>query len=109
VVEKPDEVIALENVGGYKGRYHVLGGVINPLEHIGPDDLKINELIDRLNSQKEKYDEVILALNPTMEGEATSLFIHQQIKKIQKKKKKTKKARKIIKMLKTWVRHQVLN
>lgn len=82
VVERAIDVMAIENVGGYKGVYHVLGGVINPLDHVGPDDLKIAELIQRLNDQCQISNdpiEVILATNPTMEGEATALYIKKQI------------------------------
>ena len=84
VVERAIDVIALENIGGYKGVYHVLGGVMNPLNHIGPEDIKIQELLDRVNSyelrvnSEEKF-EIILATNPTMEGEATALYIKKKI------------------------------
>ena len=82
VVERAIDVMAIENMGGFKGVYHVLGGVINPLEHVGPDDLKIDELINRV---KKKLDggneclEIILATNPTMEGEATALHIKKRL------------------------------
>jgi len=85
VVERAIDVMAIENIGGYKGVYHVLGGVVNPLEHVSPDDLKINELINRV----EKMDygeeiEVILATNPTMEGEATALYIKKKLENLNK-------------------------
>ena len=73
VVERADEVMAIEVVGNFKGVYHVLGGVINPLEHIGPEDLKIKELIKRI--EVGGVEEVILATNPTIEGEGTALYI----------------------------------
>lgn len=92
VVERPIDVMAIEGIGGYRGVYHVLGGVLNPLEHIGPDDLKITELIQRIrnftpsNGASDNL-EVILATNPTMEGEATALYIKNQISKIKDSEK----------------------
>ncbi len=80
VVERTIDVVALEKVGGYKGVYHVLGGVINPLDHIGPESLKIEELLDRIRKiNKSEKVEIILAMNPTMEGEATALYIKKKI------------------------------
>ena len=80
VVEQPLDVLALEAGNGYKGVYHVLHGIIDPLHNIGPDEIKINELIKRIERSKQSEQiEIILALNPTMEGEATCLFIKQQI------------------------------
>ena len=82
VVERAIDVMAIENMGGFKGIYHVLGGVVNPLEHIGPDDLKIDELTSRVKnklSESEEDIEVILATNPTMEGEATALYIKKKL------------------------------
>lgn len=73
VVEEPLDVVALERSGVYRGLYHVLHGVINPLENVGPDDLRIRELLDRVRS--EQVEEVILATNPNMEGEATAMYI----------------------------------
>jgi recombination protein RecR len=78
VVERAIDVIAIENVGSYKGVYHVLNGVINPLNHVGPEDLKIQELLDRVESV-EIGAEVILATNLTMEGEATALYIRKKL------------------------------
>lgn len=78
VVERAIDVMAIENMGGFKGTYHVLGGVINPLDHIGPDDLKINELVERVKNF-DKEMEIILATNPTMEGEATALYIKKKL------------------------------
>lgn len=77
VVENPLDVFSLEKTGQYKGLYHVLHGVINPLNNIGPDELYINSLFDRLN---ENVKEIILALNPTMEGEATCMYLVRQFK-----------------------------
>ncbi|MCX7976781.1 MAG: recombination mediator RecR [Bellilinea sp.] len=77
VVEEPLDVLALERTAGYFGRYHVLHGVLSPIEGIGPDDLKIKPLLERVKSGKVK--EVILATNPSMEGDATALYIQQQL------------------------------
>ena len=87
VVEKAIDVMAIENIGGFKWVYHVLGGVINPLDHIGPDDLKIDELISRVRKFKiEDEVEVILATNPTMEGEATALYIKKKLEDLKNEK-----------------------
>ena len=77
VVEEALDVLALERTGGFQGKYHVLQGVLSPIEGIGPDDLKIKQLIARLRSGAVK--EVILATNPSMEGDATALYLHQQL------------------------------
>jgi recombination protein RecR len=77
VVEAPLDVIAIERTRAFKGRYHVLHGAISPVEGIGPDDLRIKELMARLQSRKIK--EVILATNPSYEGEATSMYLQKQI------------------------------
>lgn len=77
VVEDPMDVLAMERTGGFSGRYHVLGGVLSPIEGVGPDDLKIRPLLDRVRSGEAK--EIILATNPSMEGDATSLYLRQQL------------------------------
>jgi len=86
VVERAIDVMAIENIGGFKGVYHVLGGVINPLEHVSPDDLKIYQLTERIKKLKSEGNledlEIILATNPTMEGEATALYIKKRINEI---------------------------
>lgn len=88
VVERAIDVMAIENTGGYEGVYHVLGGVINPLEHVGPDDLKIEELLSRVKNRAASGEvEIILATNPTMEGEATALYIKKQVEAISDKVK----------------------
>ena len=80
VVERAIDVMAIENIGGYKWVYHVLGGVVNPLEHVSPDDLKIDELVKRVkNLLNDGEIEIILATNPTMEGEATALYIKKKL------------------------------
>lgn len=85
VVERPLDIIALEKVNSFKGLYHVLGGVINPLERIGPEELRVQELIDRI--RKKSFKEVVLATNPTMEGEATAMYIARKIKELKLKVK----------------------
>ena len=77
VVEEANDVVAFEKTGDFKGLYHVLGGTLSPLDGIGPDDLKIRELIVRL---ADEVKEVILANNPNTEGEATALYITKLIK-----------------------------
>jgi len=78
VVEHPLDVSALERGNGYHGVYHVLGGVIDPLHNIGPEEIRIQELIKRLRDEEIK--EIILALNPNMEGEATCLYLVKQLR-----------------------------
>jgi recombination protein RecR len=77
VVEEPLHVIALERTGIYNGLYHVLHGVLNPIEGIGPERLRIRELIDRVQAGSVK--EIILALNPSMEGDYTASYLRQQL------------------------------
>lgn len=80
VVEEFQDVYIIEKTNEFRGRYHVLGGVISPLENIGPDDIRIKELINRLQDETEEISEVILALNPDAEGEATSYYINKLLK-----------------------------
>jgi recombination protein RecR len=77
VVEEPLDVLALERTGGYRGRYHVLQGALSPIEGIAPEDLKIRELLARLG--EEDIREIILATNPSMEGDATAMYLRQQL------------------------------
>jgi len=77
VVEEPLDVLALERTAGYFGRYHVLHGVLSPIEGIGPEDLKIKPLLERVRAGKVR--EIILATNPSMEGDATALYLQQQM------------------------------
>lgn len=77
VVEEPLDVVALEGTGGYKGLYHVLGGALSPIEGIGPDDLKIADLVAR--AKAEGVQEIIVATNPSMEGDATAMYLQQQL------------------------------
>lgn len=82
VVEQPLDVIAFEKGGTYKGVYHVLHGVISPLENIGPDELYVADLLTRIKTDTYKDVEVILATNPTMEGEATALYLTKKIREV---------------------------
>jgi recombination protein RecR len=77
VVEEPLDVLALERTGEYRGLYHVLHGAISPVDGIGPDKLRIRELVARVES--ERPDEVILATNPNIEGDATAMYIARQL------------------------------
>ena len=80
VVEEALDVLALERTGGFQGKYHVLQGVLSPIEGIGPDDLKIKQLLARVASGGVK--EVILATNPSMEGDATALYLRQRLESL---------------------------
>jgi recombination protein RecR len=96
VVEQPIDLLAFERSGKYHGLYHVLHGVINPLENIGPDEIFINELFTRVTNHSPSQrlsgaggqslvTEIILAMNPTMEGDATAMYINGKIKAISNK------------------------
>lgn len=78
VVAEPFDIVALEKTGQYNGTYHVLGGLISPIDDVGPDQLRVRELIARIKS--DKVVEVILATNASVEGESTALYIQQQLK-----------------------------
>ena len=82
VVEQPLDVLALEKAGSYKGVYHVLHGAINPLQNIGPDELHMSELFERVENDNPEVKEVILAMNPNMEGEATAMFIANKLREL---------------------------
>jgi len=82
VVEQPLDVLALEKNGRYRGIYHVLHGKIDPLNNIGPEEIFIGQLMARLKRKGEVIKEVILATNPTMEGEATAMYIAKQIRSL---------------------------
>lgn len=77
IVEDPKNVILFEKMGTYRGKYHVLDGLISPLDGIGPDDLKIDKLIERI--EQEKITEVIIAVKPSIEGETTALYISKML------------------------------
>lgn len=78
VVEEPRDVVAVEKTGEFRGRYHVLQGAISPLEGIGPDQIRVRELLTRLGS--EEIAEVILCTNPNIEGEATAMYLARLLK-----------------------------
>ena len=78
VVEEPKDVSTIEKAGVIKGRYHVLGGAISPLDGVGPDDLRVQELLDRV--ARDHVTEVILAMNPNLEGNATAMYVAALLK-----------------------------
>jgi recombination protein RecR len=87
VVEQPLDVLALEKAGNYQGVYHVLHGAINPLQNIGPEELHMKELFDRVKEQEStRVKEMILAMNPNMEGEATAMYIAKRVKEQESKR-----------------------
>ncbi|GAA4374056.1 recombination mediator RecR [Hymenobacter koreensis] len=80
VVSDIRDVIAIENTGQYQGVYHVLGGVISPIEGIGPADLHIEPLMDRMKGEESEVKEVILAISPTMEGDTTAFYLTRRLR-----------------------------
>jgi recombination protein RecR len=80
VVEEPKDVAAIEKAGVIKGRYHILGGAISPLDGVGPDDLRVNELLERV--ERHQVTEVILATNPNLEGNATAMYVAALLKPV---------------------------
>jgi recombination protein RecR len=81
-VEEPLDVLALERTGEFRGRYHVLNGAISPIDGIGPERLKIRELLERVDhagDEGHRIDEVIIATNPTLEGEATAMYLGERL------------------------------
>jgi recombination protein RecR len=78
VVEEPNDLLALEKTGEFRGRYHVLLGALSPLDGVGPEDLKVRELLVRL--ERESVEEIILATNPSVEGEATAIYLAKLLK-----------------------------
>lgn len=79
VVEDIHDVLAIENTSQYNGLYHVLGGIISPMEGIGPDELHIQSLVDRVSAADSEVTEIILALSATMEGDTTSFYIAKKV------------------------------
>jgi recombination protein RecR len=82
VVEEPLDVLAIERTGEFRGRYHVLHGAISPIDGIGPDRLKVRELLERVDeaaAEGHRVDEVIMATNPTLEGEATAMYLGERL------------------------------
>ena len=80
VIESPSDLLAIESAGGYKGKYFVLMGRLSPLDNLGPDDLGIPQLLERID--KENIKEIILALSSTVEGDATAIFIKDHVENI---------------------------
>ena len=80
VVEESNDLLAIENTAQFTGVYHVLGGIISPVNGIGPDELKIASLIDRVAQSKGEIREIILALSPTMEGDTTAFYLHKKLR-----------------------------
>jgi recombination protein RecR len=80
VVSDIRDVIAIENTGQYKGGYHVLGGVISPIEGVGPSDLQIDSLVARMSAPDSEIKEVILAISPTMEGDTTAFYLSRKLR-----------------------------
>ncbi|HZS40948.1 MAG TPA: recombination mediator RecR [Polyangia bacterium] len=82
VIASPPDLYAIERTGGFRGRYHVLHGVLSPLDGIGPDDLRLRELIARLSDRSDaaRVDELIVATSPNVEGEATALYVAKLVK-----------------------------
>ncbi len=80
VVEDTPDVMAIKNTGQYQGMFHVLGGVISPIDGIGPDELNIESLVKRVEQHKDEVKEIILALSPTMEGDTTAFYITKKLK-----------------------------
>jgi len=78
VVEEPKDIATIEKAGVIKGRYHVLGGAISPLDGVGPEDLRVQELLDRV--ERDGVTEVILATNPNLEGNATAMYVTAMLK-----------------------------
>ena len=90
VVEEPLDVLALERSDNFDGVYHVLHGAISPLNNIGPEEIKIDELIARLRQGSGEVRELILATNPNMEGEATAMYIRKEVAKLKKQTRVTR-------------------
>ena len=78
VVEEPRDIVSVERTGGFRGRYHVLGGAINPMEGVGPDQLKVRELLARIDT--DQVAEVILCTNPNLEGDTTAMYLARLLK-----------------------------
>lgn len=83
IVEDTKDILAIENTNQYKGKYHVLGGIISPIDGIGPEDLNIDSLLNKI--QNSEIKEVILALSPTMEGDTTAYYLTKKLKPLEVK------------------------
>jgi recombination protein RecR len=93
VVEQPLDIVALEKTGDFKGVYFCLHGAISPLNNIGPDELFIPQLLEKIKNSNGELSEIILATNPTMEGDATAMFISREINLLKEKNKNLKTLR----------------
>ena len=93
VVEEPLDALAIDKSGHFKGVFHVLGGVLNPLEGIGPEKLKIESLVNRISNSEPKVLEIIIATNPSLEGETTAMHLSKIIRNINQEIKITRIAR----------------
>jgi len=93
VVEEPLDALAIDRTSQFKGVFHILGGVLNPLEGIGPEDLKINDLLARITNHESRIKEIILATNPSLEGETTAMHLSKLIKSTNPEVKITRLAR----------------
>ncbi|MCX8009256.1 MAG: recombination protein RecR, partial [Patescibacteria group bacterium] len=82
VVEQPTDLVSIERTGIFHGLYHVLHGALDPLNNIGPDELFISHLLHRIQKSDPPIEEIIVATNPTMEGEATAMYIQKEINKL---------------------------
>ncbi|WP_296619455.1 recombination mediator RecR [Marivirga sp.] len=82
LVEDTRDVLAIENTSQYNGLYHVLGGIISPIEGIGPEDLTIDSLMERVSSAESEVKEIIFGLSPTMEGDTTAFYISKKVKQL---------------------------
>ncbi len=78
IIEEPKDIVSIEKIGDYRGKYHVLQGAISPIDGVGPEELRIKELLDRLKDTDVK--EVIIATNPNVEGEATAMYMARLLK-----------------------------
>jgi recombination protein RecR len=83
VVADVRDVIAIENTGQYQGVYHVLGGVISPIEGVGPSDLQVDSLVERTTSEGSEIREIILAISPTMEGDTTAFYLSRRLREVE--------------------------
>lgn len=90
VVEQPLDLVAFERSGKFKGVYYVLHGAISPLDNIGPDEIFIEDLLKRIKDRGKVVEEVIIATNPTMEGEATAMYLQKKLKAINEKLRVTR-------------------
>ncbi|WP_040495753.1 recombination mediator RecR [Fulvivirga imtechensis] len=80
IVEDTRDVLAIENTSQYTGLYHILGGVISPIEGVGPSELNVEQLLKRIDTNKEEVKEIIFALSPTMEGDTTAFYLTKKLK-----------------------------